>query len=106
MRLNSELKKAEDINYDAVYKNLEFCSGIYENLYGTLLRQAEKLKKSLEEQYRALEESLRTERTNHIKSMEKLVGKENYKHQIPTVSRIIEEKEAKLEPVKQLLADL
>lgn len=38
LRLDSELKKAEDINYDAVYKNLEFCSGIYENLYGTLLR--------------------------------------------------------------------
>lgn len=49
---------------------------------------------------------MRSERVNHIKSMEKTIGKENYKHQIPTVSKIIEEKEAKLEPVRLLLADL
>ena len=43
MRLESELKKANDINYNSIYKNIEYCSGVYEKLYGNLLKTVDNL---------------------------------------------------------------
>ena len=43
MRLESELKKANDINYNSIYKNIEYCSGVYEKLYGSLLKTVDNL---------------------------------------------------------------
>jgi hypothetical protein len=44
LRLEAGLRKAEDINYQAIHKNMEFCSGIYENHYGSILREIQRLK--------------------------------------------------------------
>ena len=42
LRLDSELKKVQDINYDSMYKNIEYCSGYYENFYADILRVLDK----------------------------------------------------------------
>jgi hypothetical protein len=59
MRLESELRKAHDINYEAIHKNIEFCSGIYENAYGCLLREIAKLQTLLRNRLEVIEECLR-----------------------------------------------
>jgi hypothetical protein len=106
MRLESELRKAQDINYDAIHKNIEFCSGIYENAYGGLLREIGRLEEAVASRHEELEECLRGERTHHIQSMERLEDKENYRSQIPTVRKAIEDREAELEPLRALLDNL
>jgi hypothetical protein len=72
MRLEGELRKAQDIDYSAIHKNIEFCSGIYENAYGCLLREIDKLEEAVTARYEYLEECLRGERLHHIQSMERL----------------------------------
>lgn len=72
LRLDSEAKKTNDINYDAIHKNIEFCSGLYENIYGGILKELDKFKTSLLARQEMLEEGLREERMQHIQTMENL----------------------------------
>jgi hypothetical protein len=52
-------------------------------VFGTLLREISRLKEALTARYEILEENLKDERMQHIRSMEKTNDKENYKTHIP-----------------------
>ena len=39
LRLDGELKKVHDINYSSMFKNPEYCSGVYETFYDDILKE-------------------------------------------------------------------
>lgn len=93
VRLESELKKVYEIDYPSIFKNIEYCSGMYENFYGMILKTLQRSIDLLAVKYRELGESVQKDRLMHIKSMEKLGDKDNYKEKIPLIREQIECKE-------------
>lgn len=43
-RVDNELQKIGQMNYFSIYKNLEYCSGVYENSFNSLLKNINKYK--------------------------------------------------------------
>ncbi len=64
------------------------------------------MKDGLTSRYELLHEKLTEERRQHIQSMENPHEKENYKMLIPEVRKAIEDKEAQLEPIKNVIEQL
>lgn len=66
---------------------------MYENFYGMILKTLQRSIDLLAVKYRELGESVQKDRLMHIKSMEKLGDKDNYKEKIPLIREQIECKE-------------
>lgn len=41
-RVDNQLQKIGELNYFSIYKNLEYCSGVYENSFNALLKMIAK----------------------------------------------------------------
>lgn len=72
LRLDNELQKVHDINYDSMYKNIEYCSGFYELFYRDIFKTLDKLIETVQSRYQTEDELVKKKRLDHIKSMETL----------------------------------
>lgn len=47
-KIDNELQKIAETNYFSIYKNMQYCSGVYENSFNSLLKKIAKNKVSLQ----------------------------------------------------------
>lgn len=49
-KLDSELQKIGEVNYFSIYKNMQYCSGVYENGFNNLLKNIERFRTMIQKE--------------------------------------------------------
>lgn len=79
-KVDSELEKIGEINYFSIYKNMEYCSGVYENAFNSLLKNIERFRAVIQDEVEEIELKLQIQREEHLKKVHELQENANQEY--------------------------